>query len=76
MNAQTVSIIGVPVDLGAGRRGVDMGPSAVRYASLRARIEGVGRIVSRCGNIAVPTLDELPRRPLGSVCAICCRWPQ
>jgi arginase len=61
MTGQTLSIIGVPVDLGAGRRGVDMGPSAVRYASLRARLEAIGRTVRDCGNIAVPTLDELPK---------------
>ncbi len=54
-----IALIGVPVDLGAGRRGVDMGPSAVRYASLRARLEQLGHIVHDLGNIAVPTMDEL-----------------
>ena len=54
-----IALIGVPVDLGAGRRGVDMGPSAVRYASLRARLEQLGHIVNDLGNIAVPTMDEL-----------------
>lgn len=54
-----IALIGVPVDLGAGRRGVDMGPSAVRYASLRAKLEGLGHIVNDLGNIATPTIDEL-----------------
>ena len=36
---KTVNIIGFPMDLGAGRRGVDMGPSAVRIAGLRAKLE-------------------------------------
>jgi arginase len=56
-----LAIIGVPVDLGAGRRGVDMGPSAVRYANLRTRIEQLGWGVRDSGNIAVPTIDELPQ---------------
>ena len=54
-----IALIGVPVDMGAGRRGVDMGPSAVRYASLRARLEQIGHTVNDLGNIAVPTMDEL-----------------
>ena len=32
--AREVDVIGAPLDLGAGRRGVDMGPSAIRYAEL------------------------------------------
>ncbi len=55
----SIALIGVPVDMGAGRRGVDMGPSAVRYASLRARLEQIGHTVNDLGNIAVPTMDEL-----------------
>ena len=55
----SIALIGVPVDLGAGRRGVDMGPSAVRYANLRARLEQIGHTVNDLGNIAVPTMDEL-----------------
>ena len=37
-----IAIIGTPVDLGAGRRGVDMGPSAIRYAGLKERLEALG----------------------------------
>jgi arginase len=49
-----VTIIGVGLDLGAGRRGVDMGPSAIRYADLAARIRELGRDVSDWGDIASP----------------------
>src|SRR6516165_10554975 len=38
-----VALIGAGLDLGAGRRGVDMGPSAIRYAGLQERIAGLGR---------------------------------
>jgi arginase len=38
-----VALIGAGLDLGAGRRGVDMGPSAIRYAGLQERIEQLGR---------------------------------
>ena len=49
-----IDIIGVPIDLGADRRGVDMGPSAIRYASLRQKLEGLGHAVEDKGNIEVP----------------------
>jgi len=48
-----IDIIGVPVDLGAGRRGVDMGPSAIRYAHLQPRIEELGYTVEDQGNVEV-----------------------
>jgi arginase len=48
-----IKIIGVPLDLGASRRGVDMGPSAVRVAGLEARLEALGHEVSDGGNITV-----------------------
>ncbi|KAB8140454.1 arginase [Chloroflexia bacterium SDU3-3] len=54
----TVAIIGVPVDLGAGRRGVDMGPSAIRLAGLKERIEELGHTVVDTGNIAVPLAEQ------------------
>lgn len=56
----SIAIVGVPVDLGAGRRGVDMGPSAVRYAGLKNRLMRLGHPVRDAGNISVPGLDELP----------------
>jgi arginase len=46
-----VAVIGAALDLGAGRRGVDMGPSAIRYAGLEARLEALGRQVSDWGNV-------------------------
>lgn len=48
-----VGVLGVPIDLGASRRGVDMGPSAVRVAGLDARLAALGHTVSDSGNIAV-----------------------
>ena len=48
-----IKVIGVPLDLGASRRGVDMGPSAVRVAGLEARLEALGHEVSDSGNITV-----------------------
>jgi arginase len=48
-----IRIIGVPLDLGQLRRGVDMGPSAVRVAGLQARLEALGHAVDDAGNITV-----------------------
>jgi arginase len=48
-----IRVIGVPLDLGASRRGVDMGPSAVRVAGLEARLEELGHQVTDGGNIRV-----------------------
>jgi arginase len=48
-----IEIIGVPVDLGAGRRGVDMGPSAIRIADLEPRLEQLGHKVLDTGDIDV-----------------------
>jgi arginase len=48
-----VAVIGAGLDLGAGRRGVDMGPSAIRYAGLKERIEGLGRVYVDWGDVAV-----------------------
>src|ERR1700685_497983 len=47
-----IRVIGVPLDLGQSRRGVDMGPSAVRVAGLEARLEALGHIVEDAGNVA------------------------
>lgn len=55
-----VDIVGVPMDLGASRRGVDMGPSAVRYARLHEKLRamGISEINDR-GNLAVPVRETL-----------------
>jgi arginase len=52
-SGRQIRIIGVPLDLGASRRGVDMGPSAVRVAGLEARLEALGHRVTDAGNIQV-----------------------
>jgi arginase len=51
--ARSIRIIGVPLDMGASRRGVDMGPSAMRVAGLEARLEALGHQVTDGGNIRV-----------------------
>ncbi len=48
-----IRVIGVPLDLGQTRRGVDMGPSAMRVAGLEARLEAIGHHVEDGGNVAV-----------------------
>jgi arginase len=54
-----IDIIGVPMDHGSGRRGVDMGPSAVRYAGLEVGLEALGHTVSDLGNVEVPPSETL-----------------
>ena len=54
-----VCIYGVPMDLGQNRRGVDMGPSAIRYAGLQMRLEQLGWTVRDGGNIPVPNVEEV-----------------
>ena len=53
MRNKTISIIGVPCDYGQQRRGVDMGPSAIRYAGLQERLELLGFQVVDTGDIRV-----------------------
>jgi arginase len=50
-SGRPVVVIGAGLDLGAGRRGVDMGPSAIRYAGLQERIEGLGRVCIDWGDV-------------------------
>jgi arginase len=54
---RTIRIIGVPMDLGASRRGTDMGPSALRIAGLGARLRGIGYEVAREEDIQVPAME-------------------
>ncbi len=56
--AQKVRIIGVPMDLGQSRRGVDMGPSALRVAGLQQRIKQLGHAVEDIGNLVVKQPEE------------------
>lgn len=55
-----ISIIGVPMDLGQTRRGVDMGPSAIRYAGIVERLQKLDYIVHDLGNISVPRPNNDP----------------
>ena len=55
-----IAIIGAPLDLGQDRRGVDMGPSAVRVANLNARVASLGWEVDDYGNIAVEQKESGP----------------
>lgn len=57
--ARAVHIIGVPLDLGGGRRGVDMGPSAFRIAGLGDKLAALGFTVVDKGNIAVPVRETI-----------------
>jgi arginase len=70
------AIIGAPMDLGAGRRGVDMGPSAIRYAGLEERLAALGvECVDRgnvTGDVAEATAEHDPRaRFLPAIRATC-----
>ena len=56
---RTVTIVGAPLDLGQGRRGVDMGPSAIRYAGLEERLSSFGCVVVDRGNVAAPEPEAL-----------------
>ncbi len=53
-----VDLIGFPLDLGAGRRGVDMGPTALRIAGLEQALADLGHSVRDCGNIVVPQPEK------------------
>lgn len=76
MRAKKVDLIGVPMDLGAGRRGVDMGPSAFRIAHVVERIEALGHEVHELGDIDVPIPEMRPAgderaRYLAEIASVC-----
>src|SRR5271168_832724 len=58
ISPRKIRVIGVPLDLGQSRRGVDMGPSAVRVAGLEARLEALGHEVEDGGNVAVAIPEQ------------------
>jgi len=60
MRGSHIEIIGAPLDLGAGRRGVDMGPSALRVANLKARLAAIGYQVEDLGNVPVRQAEASP----------------
>ncbi len=76
MKSPPLHIFGVPMDLGQRRRGVDMGPSAIRYAGLAQALSDAGRQVIDSGNIAVPLPEHEPpdnsrARHLPSIAGVC-----
>jgi arginase len=63
MNARPeIAVIGAPLDLGQGRRGVDMGPSAIRYAGLEERLVGLGYVVHDEGNVETAVAEATALR--------------
>ena len=60
MRQRNIAVIGAPLDLGAGRRGVDMGPSAVRVANLNSRLAELGYDVEDLGNVPVVQRESYP----------------
>ena len=68
-------IFGVPMDLGQDRRGVDMGPSAIRYARLQAVLEELGYPVTDLGNAGTPIPEVVDQkeeiRHLAAVRGVC-----
>ncbi|BCS55866.1 arginase [Geobacter sp. SVR] len=73
--SRTIRIIGVPIDLGQDKRGVDMGPAAIRHAGLAAHLSALGYTVEDAGNLAVPVretlADERDKHYLPSVSRVC-----
>jgi arginase len=63
MRPACLSIIGAPLDLGQDRRGVDMGPSALRVANLKKRLTSIGYEVEDLGNVPVEQAESLPAGP-------------
>src|SRR5258708_8809806 len=80
MHQSHIAIIGAPLDLGAGRRGVDMGPSAMRVANINKRVATLGYEVEDLGNVPVDQPESLPAGPrhakyLPQIAAACQRLP-
>lgn len=72
-----VEVIGVPLDLGAGLRGVDVGPSAMRHAALLPRLRSLGYAATDQGNLATPVADSVaegdPTQRYAEAVAVVCR---
>jgi arginase len=62
--SRQISLIGVPMDFGQDLRGVDMGPAAVRYTGLIARLRELGHTVRDRGDVPIPIRDEAVPGPL------------
>ena len=61
-DTKKIRIIGVPSDLGASRRGVDMGPSALRIANIGPRLRALGYEVEDMGNVPVAVRESISRK--------------
>lgn len=59
LKPRTIRVIGVPMDLGSGRRGVDMGPSAIRIAGLHRRLSELGHTVIDEGDLVIRNMEAL-----------------
>ncbi|MBM4424388.1 MAG: arginase [Chloroflexi bacterium] len=73
---RNIRIFGVPMDLGQRRRGVDMGPSALRYAGLDSQLRALGHTVNDNGDLIVPLPENEPpgnsrARHLDSIADVC-----
>ena len=55
-----IELLGVPMDLGSGRRGVDMGPSALRIAGVASALAARGFRVIDGGNLDIKNMEEIP----------------
>jgi arginase len=78
MHRSHIAIIGAPLDLGSDRRGVDMGPSALRVANINKRVASLGYEVEDLGNVPVDQPESLPEGPrlakyLPQIAALCQR---
>ena len=78
MTDRTIQLFGVPMDLGQRRRGVDMGPSVLRYAGLHDALSGLGYWVIDRGNVVVPLVEHVQpgdsnARHLSAVADVCTR---
>ena len=81
MKQSQIAIIGAPLDLGQDRRGVDMGPSALRVACLNKKLTSLGYEVEDQGNVPVDQQENVPEGPkhakyLPQIAAVCERLGQ
>jgi arginase len=66
MQQAAIAILGVPLDLGASRRGVDMGPSALRLAGLNTKLASIGYAIEDLGNVSVVQQESTPAGPVNA----------
>jgi arginase len=75
MPPSSITIVGAPISLGAGKRGVDLGPSALRYADIGESLSALGHPILDLGNIPVPYPPDLGPDPklryLATIAAFC-----